>query len=222
MNIYKKLEENFKLISDKKKAIKQKSYLKNKFEFYGISSPERKKIQKKIFKENIINDENLIIKEIQNLWKSEYREMHYAACDFAIYNFKKFSNKIFDIFEYMIKNNSWWDTVDTISSNLIGKFILKNKEYLEIMDKWILNENIWISRAAIIFQLKWKNNTDEKRLFNYCLLKSNEKEFFIKKAIGWSLREYSKINSCAVKNFIEENNKKLSFLSIKEGSKYLK
>lgn len=222
MNIYKKLEENFKLISDKKKAIKQKSYLKNKFEFYGISSPERKKIQKKIFKENIINDENLIIKEIQNLWKSEYREMHYAACDFAIYNFKKFSNKIFDIFEYMIKNNSWWDTVDTISSNLIGKFILKNKEYLEIMDKWILNENIWVSRAAIIFQLKWKNNTDEKRLFNYCLLKANEKEFFIKKAIGWSLREYSKTNNCAVKNFIKENNKKLSFLSIKEGSKYLK
>ena len=91
----------------------------------------------------------------------------------------------------------------------------------EILDKWITDENLWIRRSAILAHLKHKENMDQEKLFSYCIQCAHEKEFFIQKAIGWVLREYSKTQPEGVSNFIEENNELLSNLSIREGMKHI-
>ncbi len=89
------------------------------------------------------------------------------------------------------------------------------------MDNWITDENMWIRRSALLFQLRWKEKTHKEQLFNYCIKTMHEKEFFIRKAVGWVLREYSKTDPISVRNFIQENRSHLSGLSLREASKYI-
>jgi len=122
--------------------------------------------------------------------------------------------------EWLIINKSWWDTVDSLASNCVGTYFRFYPEKIEYYNsKWITSDNMWLNRTAIIFQLKYKKDTDFELLKNNIRHHSHQREFFIKKAIGWSLREYSKVNPSAVIKFIDEN--ELQNLSIREASKYL-
>ncbi len=89
------------------------------------------------------------------------------------------------------------------------------------MDQWISDPNMWIRRTGILSQNRHKVETDEKKLFEYCLERAHEKEFFIRKAIGWALREYSYVAPASVEKFLEKNKNVLSPLSLKEGAKQL-
>ncbi|MEN2766316.1 DNA alkylation repair protein [Ornithinibacillus sp. 16A2E] len=89
----------------------------------------------------------------------------------------------------------------------------------EKIEKWSTDSNMWLRRTSILFQLKYKKYTNEQLLYTYIRRNANSREFFIQKAIGWALREYSKTNPESVKNFIAEN--ELAKLSVREGSKYL-
>jgi 3-methyladenine DNA glycosylase AlkD len=121
----------------------------------------------------------------------------------------------------MIRMKSWWDTVDDIAANLVGMLLLDHPELVQAMDDWIQDEFLWIRRTALIFQLKYKQQTDCTRLFGYCTTVMHERDFFIRKAIGWALRQYSKTDPIAVKQFIQTHQHALSPLSVKEGSKYV-
>ena len=95
----------------------------------------------------------------------------------------------------LIVKKSWWETVDVLSPRIIGYMFLTNHELVPLYaDKWIENENIWLQRAAILYQLKYKEKTNEERLFRYILRRASSDEFFVQKAIGWALREYAKTN----------------------------
>jgi len=126
-----------------------------------------------------------------------------------------------DTFQTMIRKKSWWDCVDQIGCNLVGSLIKKFPLLVDQMDVWISDrDSFWIRRSALIFQLKYKHNTDKERLFRYIIATMHEDEFFIQKAIGWTLREYSKSNKKDVKKFLQQHKDKLSKLSYREGSKY--
>src|SRR5690606_30371199 len=119
-----------------------------------------------------------------------------------------------------IVNQSWWDTVDAIATHCVGQYLQNYPELKEEYNaKWILSDNMWLNRTAIIFQLKYKEQTNFELLKNNIRHFAGEKEFFIKKAIGWALREYSKTNPSAIIKFLDEND--LQQLSIREASKYL-
>ena len=122
--------------------------------------------------------------------------------------------------KYLIVNKSWWETVDTIDA-LVGEVILNDPSLKDTMLEWAENDNIWLRRVVIDFQLKYKEKTDTELLEKIIVCNLNSNEFFINKAIGWSLREYSKINAEWVQSFIERNSDGLSSLSRKEASKYL-
>lgn len=128
-----------------------------------------------------------------------------------------------DVFEKMIRTHSWWDTVDIISSKLVGTLIFQHRTDLQsVMEKWIIDaDSFWIQRCALIFQLSYKGDTDEDMLFRFCSTRMKDSEFFIRKAIGWALRQYSKTNPSAVRRYIQENEEGLSNLSKREGSKYI-
>lgn len=193
-------------------------YMKNRYPFLGINKPERVLLSKeflKIRKSDIKIDWEFIFK----CYDMPEREFQYLAIDYM--------DKIKDLFvpddvrniQKLIMTKSWWDTVDYISK-IVGHIAMKYPEVkYNIIRHWIYSDNIWLKRVSILFQLKYKEKTDKDFLKEAIVNNSQTEEFFINKAIGWALREYSKTNKKWVKNFIENN--KLSKLSIKEGSKYL-
>lgn len=209
----------FKENRNEENSVYMKKYMKDKFDFLGIKSSKRKELQKEFFKD--IDKKSPIDKTlVNNLWSKNYREYQYLAIDYLIKKKKKLEKEDILFVKELITNKSWWDSVDLIASHLLGEIC---KLYPEIVDEYIIDwskdENLWIKRSTILYQLKYKENVDTNIL--ECVIRNNKEDndFFIRKAIGWMLREYSKTNKEWVKVFISEN--ELSKLSIKEASKYL-
>ena len=126
-----------------------------------------------------------------------------------------------EFIEFMIVNKPWWDTVDWVASHHAGTYFKMFPHLIrEKTGAWMNSENIWLQRSALLFQLKYKRHTDEKLLFDYILKLKDSKEFFIRKAIGWALREYSKTAPESVVHFVETT--ELSGLSRREALKWLK
>lgn len=221
MRLIKDIEKTLLEKADKELAKKQSAYMRQLFPFLGVTTPHRRALVRPLHKSHPIKEEEQFIRAIHDLWGREHREFQYAALDLASGFKKSASAEMLKVYEAMIRAKSWWDTVDEIAANLVGPLIANHPHLLKEMDRWIDDENLWIRRTALIFQLKWKKNTDTERLFNYCRKAAHDPDFFIRKAIGWALRQYSKTDAVAVKQFIKNNIKDLSPLSIKEGSKYV-
>ena len=215
------LEKLFTSAANPAVASKQSAYLRNLFPFFGIAKPERAVLEKEIFKKTKIENLSSLQKILLKLWEKDQREFHYAALTLAQRYRKIMTPAILPTLETMIRNQSWWDTVDTIAPNLIGYLVKTYPELTPVMDRWIEDSYLWIRRAALLHQLRWKQETDEKKLFTFCAKICHEKEFFIQKAIGWVLREYSKTNPKAVGKFISQHRGRLSSLSMREGSRCL-
>lgn len=215
------LEQTFTKAANPNIATKQSAYLRDLYPFLGIKKPVQMQLEKEIFKQYPLKEPDQLEEVLFYLWKKEEREYQYTAMHLAKH-YRKFSTATdLGIYEWMIRNKSWWDTVDEIASNLVGSLVIKYPELLKMLDQWIEDPDLWIRRSALIFQLKWKEKTDEKRLFNYCEQTMHEKEFFMRKAIGWALRQHSKIDPKTVAAFIHNNHTHLSPLSIREATKYL-
>ncbi|SEQ54309.1 DNA-7-methylguanine glycosylase [Virgibacillus subterraneus] len=210
-------EEN----QDLEQAIPMKRYMKDKFPFLGIKTPERRAIMKKFYNESGILKEPFQKEFVLMLWKKEEREFQNAALDYIDRSLKKLEKDDIYFIEHLITTKSWWDTVDMLAQKPVGEIARNNPDVIsETIEGWAYGDNLWLRRTAILFQLKYKSETDDKLLYRYIKQNKDSKEFFIQKAIGWALREYSKTNPKSVKQFISEN--KLAKLSVREGSKYLK
>ena len=216
---FNKLYEEMIRHKNEEQAQKMSKYMLNKFEYIGIKTPERRKIFKNFFKE-YKNEEKIDWEFVNKCWENKYREFQYIAADYL--KNKKDKLTIDDIpkFKQLILKKSWWDTIDNLDMT-IGALALKDSNVNKILLEWSLDENIWLRRIAIDHQLLRKEKTDIELLEK--ILKNNleQTEFFINKAIGWALRDYSKTNPEWVKNFIEKNRENMAKLSIKEASKYL-
>ncbi|WP_217562665.1 DNA alkylation repair protein [Paenibacillus sp. GbtcB18] len=200
-------------------AHKMKNYMRNKFEFFGIQSPLRKELTHKFIKENGFPNEDQVVDTITTLWDMKERELQNAALQIMDMRKRKFHPDDILLIEQITIVKPWWDTVDHIASNHAGHYFSLYPEQLAIADRWIHSDNIWLQRNAILYQLKYKHHTDAERLFYYInnVLESNE--FFIQKAIGWSLRQYSKYNPEVVIGYVEST--RLSNLSKREALKVL-
>ena len=216
---FNKLYEKMIQHKNEEQAQKMSKYMLNKFEYIGIKTPERRKIFKNFFKE-YKNEEKIDWEFVNKCWENKYREFQYVAADYL--KNKKDKLTIDDIpkLKQLILKKSWWDTIDNLDMT-IGTLVLKDSNVNKILLEWSLDENIWLKRIAIDHQLLRKEKTNTELLEK--ILKNNlgQTEFFINKAIGWALRDYSKTNPEWVKNFIEKNKEKMAKLSIKEASKYL-
>lgn len=197
------------------------SYMKNKFPFLGVDATRRKEIVKIIIpkvKSLTLND---YLHLCLQLWDKSEREFQYVALDLLVKQAKKLETNHLHHIENLIINKSWWDTVDALSTSVVGIILIKNNDVkYEKFYQWVESENMWLNRTAILFQLKYKQNTDTNILSRAILQHDQSKDFFIRKAQGWALREYSKTNPLWVKNFISTQ-PNLSNLTIREASKYL-
>lgn len=195
------------------------AYLRGQFAFLGIKSTPRREALKLLFTDQLpqLNDINKIVEQ---LWSFSEREYQLVGLDLLIKQKKKLPVTFLPVLERLIVSKSWWDTVDVLSPHIAAELFLnhpqKTSEYIAC---WRQSDNIWLRRTTIIFQLKFKQTTDSTLLFE--IIKENQlnNEFFIQKAIGWSLREYSKTNPIAVKEFIQRQN--IQGLAKREALKYL-
>ena len=208
----------FKKLKNDKKAIEMSAYMKNQFAFLGISASQRKEIENKIFKS--VAKENIDFKFTDKCYKNKYREFQYTAIDYL--NFKKEYLNIshIEILKNYILTKSWWDTIDHLDK-IVGDIALRDERVNEILLNWSLDENIWLRRVAIDHQILRKEKTNAELLEKIIINNFNQKEFFINKAIGWSLRDYSKTNPKWVRDFIKRHKNSMNNLSIREASKYI-
>ena len=208
----------FKKLKNDKKAIEMSAYMKNQFAFLGISASPRKEIENKIFKS--VAKENIDFKFTDKCYQNKYREFQYTAIDYL--NFKKEYLNIshIEILKNYILTKSWWDTIDHLDT-IVGDIALRDERVNEILLNWSLDENIWIRRVAIDHQILRKEKTNTELLEQIIINNFNQKEFFINKAIGWSLRDYSKTNPKWVRDFIKRHKNSMNNLSIREASKYI-
>ena len=216
---FNKLYEEMIRHKNEEQAQKMSKYMLNKFEYIGIKTPERRKIFKNFFKE-YKNEEKIDWEFVNKCWENKHREFQYIAADYLKNMKDKLTIDDIPKFKRLILKKSWWDTIDNLDMT-IGDLVLKDSNVNKILLEWSLDGNIWLRRIAIDHQLLRKDKTNTELLAK--ILKNNlgQTEFFINKAIGWALRDYSKTNPEWVKNFIEENKEKMAKLSIKEASKYL-
>lgn len=197
-----------------------KAYLLNQFEFYGIKTPLRREICKAFYKANPIKDHNELSTLIKECFAEPQRELHYFAIELLGHHKKMWSKKTLPLIEWMIIHKSWWDSVDSTNSNVIGKFFLTYPELIEEYTyKWNRSSNKWLQRMSILFQLMYKEKTNTTLLADYIEYCQSEEDFFIRKAIGWALRSYAKTNAKWVIHFIKAH-PQLSNLSKREALKH--
>jgi len=203
------------------KAIPMKHYMRDQFEYVGIQTPLRRKISKPFLKKDklpLISELESIIREF---WMLEGREFQYFAQELAMKYIKVIPKDFISTYEFMIVTKSWWDTIDIIAKKLIGPYMIRFPEERELLlEKWLSSQNIWLQRTCLLFQLGYKENTDAGRLFQIIERLKTIDEFFIQKAIGWALREYSKVNPAVVCDYISST--ELSKLAFTEGMKVIK
>ena len=202
----KEIQSLFKNSGDAQIALAMKAYMKNRFEFLGLKRPERDLIQKVIFKDLKINNAQELEQIVRALWKLPFREYHYVACDLLAINKNIYKDLNIEFLDFLITTNSWWDTVDFISANVIGGYYLHHKKlYEKDLAPWTKSTDFWKRRACIIFQLKYKNEIDTVWLSKRILENSDSKEFFLQKAIGWALRQHSQVDARWVIDFTDNH-----------------
>ena len=194
-------------------------YMQDKFRFLGVRGASRTKIYKKYFPE-ARKSKAIDWDFIENCWKKEEREFQYVVVYYLKAMQKFLKREDISRLKYLIVTKSWWDTVDLLAK-VVGSLVIRIEGYDQIMLEWSKDNNMWLKRVAILYQLSLKEKVDEIILDKILVNNLGDIEFFINKAIGWALRDYSKYNPEWVKEFIRKNKDNMANLSIREASKYI-
>lgn len=210
-------------LKNPQKAKREKAYLKSKYDFYGVSYIELDRIVKDFRKKNPTLEKNRLFKLVNKLWYSSYHEEKTLAIKLLKAYSSYLSLKDMSLIEEMLEESLGWDHVDEISCHLVYAILAKNKKAFEYLKKWSSSDNFWMRRASIISQiLLFRDGKGDKELFFEIARRLLcEKEFFIRKAIGWTLREMSKSDPIAVSKFLRKYKDKVSGLTLREGSRQL-
>ena len=204
---------------DEQQAIGMRAYMRDKFQFLGVPALVRRTVCKPYFKQ-AKKSQTVDWGFINRCWANPYRELQYVAKDYLA-TMQDFLTPL-DIpkIRELAVTKSWWDTIDGLDRT-VGNIVFSYPNMNRLMLQWSIDENIWLRRIAIDHQLSRKEKTDTEMLGKILENNFENDEFFINKAIGWALREYSKTNPQWVRAFIEKNRDKMASLSIRDASKYL-
>ncbi|MGW0584874.1 DNA alkylation repair protein, partial [Streptomyces sp. NPDC002920] len=146
-------------------------------------------------------------------------EYHYFAVDYLRRNAGRCSSGFLPVARRLVTTTSWWDTVDPLAAHVVGALVAADPGLAAAMDDWIADDDLWVARTALLHQLSYKGRTDSDRLFAYCLRQSGHPDFFVRKAVGWCLREYAKTDPEAVRDFLARERGRFAPLSVREALK---
>ena len=219
MSKYETIKKIFETHSNPERAISMSKYMKDQFSFYGIAAADRKNIYKDFLKTEK-KQGTLDWAFLDQCYADDHREFQYLAYEYLLTMKKQLSFEDISLVKDLVMKKSWWDTVDFLAQ-VVGNIALKDSRVDEWMLAWSQEENIWVRRVSILYQLRFKEKTNTTQLEQILLNCVGTNEFFINKAIGWALREYSKTNPDWVRDFLEKYREQMANLSIREASKYL-
>jgi 3-methyladenine DNA glycosylase AlkD len=206
--------------ADAENAAQMAAYLRDQFPFYGIKSPQRREILRAFLKEYGLPAVADLPQVTRDLWDLPQREQQYNALDILIRLQKKLEPDFLPTLQWLITTKSWWDSVDGLATNVAGTLFMNYPETAKTaVQQWRSVENIWLRRTTLLHQLKYKQQTDVPLLFSLIEENLQDNQFFIQKAIGWALREYSKTDAAAVRDFVART--ELSPLAHREALKWL-
>jgi len=219
--VIKQLKRELPPLGDHKRAIGAQAYMKDIAPFFGVMTPERRLLVKSILSKLPVPASDEIAETVRALWKLEEREYQYAANDLlGKYNMQLDKTFLAEHCEYLISHKSWWDTVDGLGSAVVSPLTMKYPA-ISLMRKWNKSTDIWLIRASIQHQRGRKYETDIDLLFELCAPHVSNKEFFIAKAIGWALRDLSRIDNREVIRFLAEH-PDLNSVAVREAKKLTK
>lgn len=213
--LFQLFEEN----RNEERARQMSAYMRNLFPFLGIQTPKRRELSREFLKE-ARKKQAVDWEFVKRCWAKEEREYQYLALDYLKRMEKWLTARDTVKLKELVLDKSWWDTVDVIDK-LIGNIALNHPKINEKLLEWSVADNIWLRRIAINHQRGRKEKTDTQLLEKVIVNNLGQTEFFIQKAIGWALREYSKTDPEWVRRFIKKHEGKMAPLSIREASKYL-
>ncbi len=197
------------------------AYMKHRFPFLGISSPERRRLAQIALAGMPRPQERDLAEFAHSCWRRPEREYQYAAIDQLRKATKRLPEDFLTELRWMIVTKPWWDSCDPLSSTVVGGIVKRFPASAAMMEEWIRDEDLWLRRAALLHQLKWRETCDQDRLFRFCLSAMEEKDFFIRKAIGWALRQHARVAPEPVIRFLTTNRSRMSGLSFREAAKHL-
>ncbi|MBK7167446.1 MAG: DNA alkylation repair protein [Candidatus Microthrix sp.] len=154
-------------------------------------------------------------------WEEPEREFAYVACDVLRTQAPRLEPRHLDAVRSLLTARSWWDTIDPLATRTVGTMVRTNPELVGTMDRWVHSDDFWLARTAILHQLLFGEATDAQRLLSYCEARAGDDEFFIRKAIGWALRQYARVDPAAVRTFVVAHDGELSGLTKREALKHL-
>jgi 3-methyladenine DNA glycosylase AlkD len=210
-------------LADEAKAQGMKAYLLNQFEFLGLAAPVRRAAAKEIGKVKWHSTADLLA-AAELLWQKPEREYRYTAVDLLRQHSDQLSVNDLPALQALLLQDAWWETVDGLSAviaDVMHVAVQQKPNAAVTMDVWLKHPSHWVRRSAMLHQLGWRLDTDTTRLFGYATQLADEKEFFIRKAIGWALRDYARWNPQAVTDFLVEHRDTLSGLTVREAAKHL-
>jgi 3-methyladenine DNA glycosylase AlkD len=201
-------------------AAPMKRYMRDQFEYLGIKSPQARELLRQHIAEHGLPPVEDLDRIVRELWLLSHREFQYAAASLIGRLQQQLPEDFIETLEHLLVTKSWWDTVDTISGGPLGvHFKRYPKTRRKYLAKWRKSDNFWLRRACILFQLNYKQETDFDLMKAIICENLGSKEFFINKAIGWALRQYTRVDPEGVRQFVAET--PLSPLSVREALKWL-
>jgi 3-methyladenine DNA glycosylase AlkD len=216
------VHDSFETLADPARAKAMAVYMKTSMPFYGVSSPKRRMVFLELKRRFPPATPDEYRSRVLGLWQLPHREEKYLAIDFAR-GFRRFITfEQVDLYRLLIEEGGWWDLVDPVAADLVGRVVLLDRQRMRpVLEDWIEDDDLWLRRAALLCQLRHEAAADREMLFDFCRRRAHEREFFIRKAIGWALRQYARTDPEGVRGFLAENQGLLSGLSRREASKHL-
>ena len=205
--------------ADPERAAAMRAYMKDVAPFLGIPSPERRALSRSVLQGTPRPDERDCTAVALRCWRLPEREYQYFAVDLLRRHVRRLSSGFLPVARHLVTTVPWWDTVDALAAHVVGGLVAADPALTADMDAWIEDDDLWVVRTALLHQLRYGERTDAGRLFAYCLRQSGHPDFFVRKAIGWCLREYAKTDPDAVRDFLAREGGRFAPLSVREALK---
>ncbi|MGV9881279.1 DNA alkylation repair protein [Streptomyces sp. NPDC003006] len=208
--------------ADPRRAAQMRAYMKDIAPFLGLTSPVRRELSRAVLAGTPRPDEADCAAIALRCWGLPEREYAYFAVDYLRRHVRRCSSGFLPVVRHLVTTRPWWDTVDLLAAHVVGGLVAADPRLRTVMDEWIEDEDLWVARTALLHQLRFKSATDAERLFAYCVRQSGHPDFFVRKAIGWCLREYARTDPEAVRAFVGRERDRLAPLSVREALKNLR
>lgn len=215
-----RLEAAFAAAADPDRASGMAAYQQGHFAFLGVTAPARRARQREALADLGRPTANDVLALARWAWERPEREHQYAACDVLRRHAGVLRTGDLPFLRHLVTTKAWWDTVDVLAAHVVGRLVHDHRHLQDEMDAWLAADDQWLVRTALLHQLTWKTDTDADRLFGYCAARAADRRFFVRKAIGWALRQHARTDPEAVWAFVDAHRAELSGLSAREAEKH--